>query len=75
VNPSDLISRLIQLEQAALKCDRRTIHALLLQVEEGVLQLEKLTVDTLRENADLRRQLGVSTKNPAVGSPSPLREG
>ena len=57
MNASEVISRLLRLEQAALKCDRATIHAMLLSVEEGVLQLEKLTIETLRENAQLRQRL------------------
>jgi len=57
MNAADVIARLIELEKAALKCDRTTIHALLLAVEEGVLHLEKLTIETLRENATLRQQL------------------
>jgi len=57
MNAADLISRLIELEKAVVKCDRSTIHALLLRVEEGVLQLEKMTIETLRENAVLRQQL------------------
>ena len=57
MNASDVISRLVQLEQAALKCDRATVHAMLLRVEEGVLELEKLTIETMRENAQLRQRL------------------
>jgi hypothetical protein len=54
---ADVIARLVELEQAALKCDRSTIHKMLLEVEEGVLQLEQLTLETLRENATLRDRL------------------
>ncbi len=57
MSAADVIARLIELESAALKCDRSTIHGLLLQVEEGVLHLEKLTIETLRENATLRQRL------------------
>ena len=57
MNAADVISRLIELESAALKCDRNTIHALLLRAEEGVMHLEKLTIETLRENASLRQRL------------------
>ena len=57
MNAADVISHLINLEKAALKCDRTLIHALLLNVEEGVLSLERLTIETLRENAFLRHQL------------------
>ena len=57
MNASDVIARLLQLEKAALKCDRATVHAMLLRVEEGVLELEKLTIETLRENAQLRQRL------------------
>ena len=57
MNPAELISRLVELEKAAIKCDRSTIHTMLLRVEEGVLQLEKLTIETLRENAQLRQRL------------------
>jgi hypothetical protein len=57
MNPAELISRLIELETAALKCDRSAIHTMLLRVEEGVLQLEKLTIETMRENAELRQRL------------------
>lgn len=57
MNAADIISRLIELEAAALKCDRSTIHALLLNVEEGILQLERLTIETLRENAGLREKI------------------
>jgi hypothetical protein len=57
MNAAEVISRLIELEGATIKCDRSTIHALLLRVEEGVLHLEKLTIETLRENATLRQRL------------------
>jgi hypothetical protein len=57
MNPAELVSRLVELEKAALNCDRSTIHSMLLRVEEGVLQLEKLTIETLRENAELRQRL------------------
>ena len=57
MNTAELVSRLIELEQAALKCDRSTIHSMLLRVEEDVLQLEKLTIEALRENAELRQRL------------------
>ena len=30
---------------------------MLLRVEEGVLELEKLTIETMRENAQLRQRL------------------
>jgi hypothetical protein len=65
MNASDVISRLVQLEQAALKCDRATVHAMLLRVEEGVLELEKMTIETLRENAQLRQRLE-SSRQPAM---------
>jgi len=65
MNASDVISRLVQLEQAALGCDRTTVHELLLRVEEGVLELEKMTIETLRENARLRQRLE-SFKQPAI---------
>lgn len=35
------------------------IHQMLLQVEEGVLHLEKLTIEALRENARLRQRVEV----------------
>ena len=54
---ADVIVQLVALEKAALKCDRMTIYAMLLRVEEGVLQLEQLTIETLRENAALRQRL------------------
>jgi hypothetical protein len=57
MNAADVISRLVELESAALKCDRHTIHTMLLRVEEGVLELERLTIETLRENAALRQRL------------------
>lgn len=57
MNAADVIARLVELETAALKCDRPTIHRMLLRVEEGVLQLEQLTIETLRENIALRQRL------------------
>ena len=65
MNASDVISRLVQLEQAALGYDRTTVHELLLRVEEGVLELEKMTIETLRENAQLRQRLE-SFRQPAI---------
>jgi hypothetical protein len=41
---ADVISRLVEPEQAALRCDRSTIHKTLLEVEESVLRLEQLTI-------------------------------
>jgi hypothetical protein len=57
MNAADVITRLVELEKAALNCDRPTIQRMLLHVEEGVLQLERLTIETLRENAALRQRL------------------
>jgi hypothetical protein len=57
MDAAEFVSRLVQLEQAALKCGRATIHAMLLRAEEGVLQLERLTIDTMRENAELRQRM------------------
>jgi hypothetical protein len=57
MNAADVITRLVELESAALKCDRPTIHKMLLRVEEGVLELERLTIETLKENAALRAHL------------------
>ena len=57
MNAADVITQLVELEKAALKCDRPTIHKMLLRVEEGVLQLERLTIETMRENAALRQRL------------------
>ena len=66
MDSAEVISRLVQLEHAALKCDRGTIHSMLLRVEEGVLQLERLTIETLRENAQLRQRLDKYEEQPAT---------
>jgi hypothetical protein len=71
MNAADVIIRLIELESAALKCDRPTIHKMLLRVDEGVLQLERLTIETLRENAVLRARLEGCEQYSVIVPPVP----
>jgi hypothetical protein len=57
MNAADVIARSVELGTGSLKCDRPTIHKMLLRVEGGVLQLEQLTIETLKENLALRQRI------------------
>jgi hypothetical protein len=57
MNAADVIAQLVALEKAAGRRDPTTLQSMLLTVEEGVLELERLTIETMRENALLRRRL------------------
>lgn len=54
---ADLVQRLVELEDAALRSDYATTYALVLTVEQDVLDLQKMTVRLLQENATLRQRL------------------
>ena len=51
------MARLIEIEKAVGQSNPTLIRAQLMMVEEGLLQLEQLTIEALRENAILRRQM------------------
>jgi hypothetical protein len=57
MNAADVIAQLVALEKAVGRRDPTTLQSMLLTVEEGVLELERLTIETMRENALLRRRL------------------
>ncbi len=57
MNAAEVMNRLVELEKVVGKSDPGAIRAMLLRVEEGVLQLEQLTIETMRENAMLRQRL------------------
>jgi hypothetical protein len=57
MNAADVMRQLVELERAVGKSDPGAIQAMLLRVEEGVLALERLTIETLRENAALRQRI------------------
>lgn len=67
MNAADVTTHLLELERPAIRCDRATIRSMLLRVEEGVLQLERLTIDTLKENAELRQRLERYENHPIAG--------
>ena len=57
MNAADVIAQLVVLERSVGRRDPIAIQSMLLTVEEGVLELERLTIETMRENALLRRCL------------------
>jgi hypothetical protein len=74
MNAADVIHQLIDLEKAVGKSDPGAIRAMLLRVEEGVLALEQLTIETLRENAALRQRLEERQTRLAPGWPPAAEE-
>ena len=61
MHAAEIMARLIEIEKAVGKSDPALIHSLLLKVEEGILHLEQLTIEALRENIVLRQQMEHST--------------
>jgi hypothetical protein len=57
MHASEIMARLIEIEKAVGQSNPTLIRAQLMMVEEGLLQLEQLTIEALRENAILRRQM------------------
>lgn len=57
MHAAEIMARLIEIEKAVGKSDPALIHSLLLKVEEGILHLEQLTIEALRENIVLRQQM------------------
>ena len=57
MNAAVLIAQLVQLEQAAARCDHPTVRKLILEMEESVLHLQQTLIETLRDNASLRCRL------------------
>jgi hypothetical protein len=61
MHAAEIMARLIEIEKAVGKGDPALIHSLLMKVEEGILHLEQLTIEALRENIVLRQQMEHST--------------
>jgi hypothetical protein len=74
MNAVDVIAQLVQMERAAWRSDPTAIHSMVLRVEEGVLELERLTIETLRENALLRQRLESCEQHSVIARPlTPVR--
>ena len=56
MNAADVIAQLVALERAVGRRDPTAIQSMLLTVEEGVFDRGRLTIETMRENALLRRR-------------------
>jgi hypothetical protein len=57
MHASEIMARLIEIEKSVGQSNPTLIRAQLMMVEEGLLQLEQLTIEALRENAILRRRM------------------
>ena len=57
MHASEIMARLIEIEKSVGQANPTLIRAQLMLVEEGLLQLEQLTIEALRENARLHRQM------------------
>jgi hypothetical protein len=77
MDAGDVIAQLVALERAAGRRDLTASQSMLLTLEEGVLDLERMTIATMRENALLRQRLetcgadGVVARPPTPGRPMP----
>jgi hypothetical protein len=74
MNVTEVIAQLVAMERAAWRCDPTTMHSMLLTVEEGILELERLTIDTMRENVLLRQRLDSCEQHSVIARPlTPVR--
>jgi len=69
MNDVDVIARLVELERAVGRRDSTEIQSMLLRIEEGVLDLQRLTIETMRENALLRQRLENCEQHSAIARP------
>lgn len=54
---ADLIQKLVAIERAVGKVKTPDVHSLVLEAQGLVLELQRQTIDTLRENARLRERM------------------
>jgi hypothetical protein len=74
MNATDVIAQLVEMERAAWRCDPTVMHAMLLTVEAGVLELERQKIETLRENVLLRQRLEICEQHSVIARPvTPVR--
>jgi hypothetical protein len=74
MNVAEVIAQLVEMERAAWRCDPTPIHSMVLRVEEGVLELERLMIDTMRENVLLRQRLESCEQHSVIARPlTPVR--
>ena len=69
MNATDVIAQLVEMERAAWRCDPTVMHSMLLIVEEGVLELERLTIETMQENVLLRQRLEICEQHSVNARP------
>ena len=69
MNVAEVIAQLAEMERAAWGCDPTAIHSMVLRVEEGVLELERLMIDTMRENVLLRQRLESCEQHSVIARP------
>jgi hypothetical protein len=71
---TEVIAQLVDMERAAWKCDPTIMHSMLLTVEEGILELERLMIDTMRENVLLRQRPESCQQHSVIARPlTPVR--
>jgi hypothetical protein len=73
MNTVDVIAQLVAMERAAWRSDPASVHSMVLRVEEGP-ELERLTIEALRENALLRQRLQNCEQHSVIARPlTPVR--
>ncbi len=69
---AEVMTRLIEIEKIVGKADPVELRSLLIRVEEGLLHLEQLTLEALRENAMLRMQMENEKLSPFLMEDRPF---